>query len=241
VSQEPVRKLAVLLHADVIGSTALVQLNETVAHARMQDVFQRFSQTIARHNGITQEIRGDALVAEFSRASDAVVAALEFQSANAINNNKLSDEIRPQLRVGIAMGEVVVADNTITGAGIILAQRLEQLAEPGGTCIQGAAYETIPRRLPFEFENLGEKDLKGFDEPVKVYRVKQQSEPGILTQQTPSTLELPEKPSIAILPLNNMRSILATVLLRILSLSYLAFPHFMLWPGILRLLSKVRS
>lgn len=204
MSQEPVRKLAVLLHADVIGSTALVQLNETVAHARMQDVFQRFSQTIARHNGITQEIRGDALVAEFSRASDAVVAALEFQSANAINNNKLSDEIRPQLRVGIAMGEVVVADNTVTGAGIILAQRLEQLAEPGGTCIQGAAYETIPRRLPFEFENLGEKDLKGFDEPVKVYRVKQQSEPGILTQQTPSTLELPEKPSIAILPLNNM-------------------------------------
>jgi class 3 adenylate cyclase len=70
VSQEPVRKLAVLLHADVIGSTALVQLNETVAHARMQDVFQCFSQTIARHNGTTQEIRGDALVAEFSRASD---------------------------------------------------------------------------------------------------------------------------------------------------------------------------
>jgi adenylate cyclase len=204
VSQEPVRKLAVLLHADVIGSTALVQLNETVAHARMQDVFQRFSQTIARHNGTTQEIRGDALVAEFSRASDAVTAALEFQSANAIDNNKLSDEIRPRLRVGIAMGEVVVADNTVTGTGIVLAQRLEQLAEPGGTCIQGAAYETIPRRLPFVFENLGERDLKGFDEPVKVYRVKQQSEPSVLTQQTPSTLELPEKPSIAILPLNNM-------------------------------------
>ncbi|MFT5115048.1 MAG: adenylate cyclase [Parasphingorhabdus sp.] len=204
MSQEPVRKLAVLLHADVIGSTALVQLNETVAHARMQDVFQRFSQTIARHNGTTQEIRGDALVAEFSRASDAVTAALEFQSANAIDNNKLSDEIRPRLRVGIAMGEVVVADNTVTGTGIVLAQRLEQLAEPGGTCIQGAAYETIPRRLPFVFENLGERDLKGFDEPVKVYRVKQQSEPSVLTQQTPSTLELPEKPSIAILPLNNM-------------------------------------
>ena len=127
MTQTPVRKLAVLLHADVVGSTALVQMNETLAHERIQDVFQRFSQTITQHNGTTQEIRGDALVAEFSRASDAVTAALEFQSANTIHNEELSDEIRPELRVGIAMGEVVVADNTVTGEGIVLAQRLEQL------------------------------------------------------------------------------------------------------------------
>ena len=204
MSEEPFRKLAVLLHADVIGSTALVQLDETVAHARIRDVFQRFSETITQHNGTTQEIRGDALVAEFSRASDAVTAALEFQSANTINNANLSDEIRPELRVVIAMGEVVVADNTVTGAGIVLAQRLEQLAEPGGTCIQGAAYETIPKRLPFEYENLGERELKGFDEPVRVYLVKQQSEPNLQPQQKQSTPELPELPSIAVLPLNNM-------------------------------------
>ena len=204
MTEEPARKLAVLLHADVIGSTLLVQLNETIAHARIQDVFKRFDLTITKHNGTTQEIRGDALVAEFSKASDAVTAALEFQSANTVHNKGITDDVRPELRVGIAMGEVVVADNTVTGEGIVMAQRLEQLAEPGGTCVQAAAYETIPKRLPFEYENLGELNLKGFNEPVRAYLVKQQSESGVLTQEIESTLKLVEKPSIAVLPLNNM-------------------------------------
>ena len=204
MSGETSRKLAVLLHADVIGSTALVQLNETIAHERIQDAFQRFSQTITRHNGTTQEIRGDALVAEFSRASDAVTAALEFQSANTIHNQAISDEIRPELRVGVAMGEVVIADNTVTGEGIVLAQRLEQLAEPGGTCVQGAAYETIPKRLPFEYENMGDRKLKGFNELVRVYAVKQQSQSSAPTIQNESPSILAEKPSIAVLPFNNM-------------------------------------
>ena len=231
MTEEPTRKLAVLLHADVIGSTALVQLNETVAHQRIQDAFQRFSQTITRHNGTTQEIRGDALVAEFSRASDAVTAALDFQSTNTAHNEGISDEIRPELRVGIAMGEVVVADNTVTGEGIVLAQRLEQLAEPGGTCVQGAAYETIPRRLPFEYENLGDQVLKGFDQPVRAFSVSlrsgedlpapdvestsqsaEQNDPQTVSKLSPKSyetligerLELPDKPSIAVLPFQNM-------------------------------------
>jgi GTP cyclohydrolase III len=80
MTEEPTRKLAVLLHADVIGSTALVQFNETVAHARIQDALQRFSRIITQHNGTTQEIRGDALVSEFSRASDAVTAACDIRN-----------------------------------------------------------------------------------------------------------------------------------------------------------------
>ena len=207
--EEPIRKLAVLLHADIIGSTALVQLDETIAHQRIRDAFQRFSQNITQHNGITQEIRGDALVAEFSRASDAVTAALEFQSTNRVHNEGISDDIRPVLRVGIAMGEVVVADNTVTGEGIVLAQRLEQLATPGGTCVQGAAYETIPKRLPFEYENLGEQKLKGFSEPVRIYAVSLKPGGVIPESQTAvqpetSAPNLPEKPSIAILPFDNM-------------------------------------
>ncbi|MGI9315739.1 MAG: adenylate/guanylate cyclase domain-containing protein [bacterium] len=204
VTGETTRKLAVLMHADVIGSTALVQQNETVAHERIRDAFQRFSETITQHNGTTQEIRGDALVAEFSRASDAVTAALEFQAANTIHNEELSDDIRPNLRVGIALGEVVIADNTVTGEGIVLAQRLEQLAEPGGTCVQGAVYETIPKRLPFEYENLGERELKGFNEPVRVFSVKQRSQTSTSAEPKESTADLVEKPSIAVLPLNNM-------------------------------------
>jgi len=82
VEDTPEPKLAVLLHGDVVGSTALVRLNETVAHQRIQDTFQRFSKTIATHGGIAHEIRGDALVAEFSKASDAVSASLAFQEAN---------------------------------------------------------------------------------------------------------------------------------------------------------------
>jgi len=201
------RKLVVILHADVVDSTALVRLDESIAHERIQDTFQRFSETISQCGGTAHEIRGDALVAEFALASDAVNAGVDFQSANTRYIETLQDDVRPVVRVGIAMGEVVVADNTVTGEGIILAQRLEQLAEPGGVCLQGAAYDTVPKRLPFEYENLGEHKLKGFDELVRAYAVKPDSEPGqskaSATVETVA-LELPDEPSIAVLPFSNM-------------------------------------
>ncbi|MFC1665062.1 adenylate/guanylate cyclase domain-containing protein [Pseudomonadota bacterium] len=164
-------KLAVILHADVVGSTALVQKDERVAHERIQAVFQRFSRTIESYGGTAHELRGDALVAEFDRASDAIAASLAFQEENQKLNSSIVDDVQPFLRIGIAMGEVVIADNTVTGDGVVLAQRLEQLAESGGVCIQDAAYQTAPKRLPFEYEFLGEQELKGFDEPVRVYFV----------------------------------------------------------------------
>ena len=203
------RKLAVILHADVVGSTTLVQLDETLAHERIRDTFQRFSDAISTYGGIAHEIRGDALLAGFARASDAVGASLAFQAANAAHNDSLVDDVRPVVRVGIAMGEVVVADNTVTGEGVVLAQRLEQLAEPGHVCIQSAAYETIPKRLPFTFENLGERELKGFTEPVKVYVVSLRPgasvpEPEIQVGSEAVTSNLPDKPSIAVLPFVNM-------------------------------------
>ena len=148
----PSRKLAVILHADVVGSTTLVQQDETRAHQCIRDTFKRLSQTIGIYGGIAHEIRGDALVAEFARASDAVSASLAFQ---ATNDRQLSETIHPEIRIGIAMGEVIVADRTLTGEGVVLAQRLEQMAEPGGVVIQGAAHETVPKRLPFDYGNLG--------------------------------------------------------------------------------------
>jgi adenylate cyclase len=181
------RKLAVILHADVVGSTTLVQLNETLAHERIQASFQRFSETIETYEGVTHELRGDALVAGFERASDAVAAALSFQAANAESNTTITDDIQPQMRIGISLGEVVVADGTITGAGVVLAQRLEQLAEAGGLCIQGAAYETIPQRLPFAFANLGDQQVKGFDEPVRAYAVTMKPDEDIPAPEPPSS------------------------------------------------------
>ncbi|MCZ6856285.1 MAG: hypothetical protein O7G86_20405, partial [Gammaproteobacteria bacterium] len=208
MTQTPVRKLAVLLHADVVGSTSLVQENETLAHERILDTFQRFSEAISNYGGIAHEIRGDALVSEFARASDAIGASLAFQVANTSHNEQLSDDIRPVLRIGIAMGEVVVADNTVTGEGVILAQRLEQLAEPGGIRIQGAVYETLPKRLPFKYENLGEQQVKGFDEPVKIYAVSlkpgaEVPEPEPLSQTDTATPDLSETSAKAILPITN--------------------------------------
>jgi len=220
VPEGPRRKLAAILHADIAGSTALVQKNESVAHHRFQDVFRRFSHTIELYDGIAHEIRGDALVAEFARASDAVSAALAFQSANKDHNDGLGDDIRPRVRIGISLGEVVIADGTLTGAGVVLAQRLEQLAESDGVVVQGTISETVPTRLPFEFKSLGEQTLKGFDQPVRAFEARLKSGERVPEAQTlisdttePSTtvkysesdrVQPPDKPSIAVLPFNNM-------------------------------------
>jgi adenylate cyclase len=175
VAEQPTGKLAVILHADVVGSTALVQRDERRAHERITSAFKRFSQTIQEYGGQVHEIRGDALVAEFSRASDAACAAMVFQKGNSAHNERLDDDFIPEVRIGISLGEVVIADNTITGAGVVLAQRIEQLAEPGGICITEAIREATPERLPLANENLGEQQLKGFEQPVHVHAVRLQS------------------------------------------------------------------
>jgi adenylate cyclase len=243
------RKLAVIVHADVVGSTALVQRDETLAHQRINEAFQRFSSIIQQYNGTVHEIRGDALVAEFARASDAVCAALCFQQSNTEYNAELGDDMAPAVRIGIALGEEVFADDTVTGAGVVLAQRVEQLSEAGGVCVTGAIHEAIPQRMPFDQENLGEQAVKGFDEPVRVYRValkpgqvvpaaetstQAQSPPQTrrlivafaavvlvvvgsvavwlkpwMPEEEPASVErmafpLPEQPSIAVLPFDNL-------------------------------------
>ena len=164
--------LAVILHADIAGSTVLVQQDKQLAHERIQDTFQRFSDTIEKYQGQVLELRGDALLAEFEHAYDAVSAALSFQVDHAYYIDRLKDDLRPSLRVGIAMGEVIIADSTVTGAGVVQAQRIEQLADSGGVCVTAAIQEALSKTLPLDLENLGEKSLKGFDFPVRVFRVK---------------------------------------------------------------------
>ena len=244
-------KLAVILHADVAGSTSLVRQDEQVAHDRIQDTFRRFGDTITKYQGRVRELRGDALLAEFERASDAVTAVLAFQADQTDHNSLLNDDIQPMLRIGVALGEVVIADKTVTGEGVVLAQRVEQLAKPGGLCITGAIYEALPGRMPFDLENLGACKVKGFEEPVHVYRVELSSDKTIpppqdrgllelsprnwwligtvaltalvvvgvvsylinpsLPREEPASVDrmafpLPEEPSIAVLPFDNMSS-----------------------------------
>ena len=135
--------LAVILHADVAGSTELVHQDKQLAHERIRDSFQRFSDTIDKYQGHVLEIRGDALLAEFEHAYDAVSAALKFQADHSYYIDQLKDDLYPTIRVGIAIGEVIIADGTVTGAGVVQAQRVEQLAEPGGVFITAAIQEAL--------------------------------------------------------------------------------------------------
>ena len=125
--------------------------------------------------------------------------------------NDLPDDIKPVVRIGIAMGEVVVADDTVTGEAVVLAQRLEQLAEPGGVCIQAMAKDTIPKRLPYRYEQLGEQTLKGFSEPVLAYLVSRASDrptgdPDTVSKSDLVSLDSSDTPSLAVLPFANLSS-----------------------------------
>jgi len=163
--------MAVILHADVVGSTALVQRDEALAHERIRNAFQRLSELVSTYGGTPHEVRGDALLAEFGRASDAISAALGFQADNVDTNTGLEDDVRPEVRIGISLGEVIVADGTLTGPDVVLAQRLEQLASANGVCVSENVRQSVPKRLPFTFDGLGEQSLKGFDYAVSVYAV----------------------------------------------------------------------
>lgn len=209
------RKLAVIVHADVAGSTVLVERNEGVAHERIRAMFSRFSSVIHDYGGTAREIRGDALVAEFSRASDAVAASLIFQASHDRETDSEPDDIRPVLRIGVSLGEVIIADGTITGTGVVLAQRLEQLAAPGQVVVQGSVFETVPTRLPYDFQPLGEHVLKGFAQPVRAFLARMR--PGehnfepefqIATENEINQVTVGpgamEKPSIAVLPFENL-------------------------------------
>jgi TolB-like protein/predicted negative regulator of RcsB-dependent stress response len=169
---------------------------------------------VSTYGGTTHEVRGDALLAEFSRASDAVSAALRFQSDNVDTNAGLEDDVRVEVRIGISLGEVIIADGTLTGPDVVLAQRLEQLASANGVCVSENVQQSVPRRLPFTFDGLGEQALKGFDYVISAYTVSLSAGASIpmTTTQTEIALAapermafpLPDKPSIAVLPLTNM-------------------------------------
>ena len=165
---------AVFLHADIADSTELIQQDKRLAYQRIQDSLERFSSSIEKYHGRVLEIRGDILLAEFKHAADAVSASLAFQDSQVSYNERLKDDPRPTIRVGIAMGEIIIADNTITGWGVVQAQRIEQLAPPGGVYVTSAINQALPESLPIEFEVLGENTLNSFDYPdtQSVYRVK---------------------------------------------------------------------
>jgi adenylate cyclase len=192
------RRLAAILAADVVGYSRLIRADEegTIAALRALRA-DLIDPSIAEHNGRVVKLMGDGMLVEFGSVVDAVRAAVEIQEALTGRNSPVSEETRIELRVGINLGDVVIDGDDIQGDGVNVAARLEGLARPGGICISGGAYEQVRDRLDLNFEDLGEKEVKNIARPVQVW----QWTPGA---SAAAPLPLPDQPSIAVLPFDNM-------------------------------------
>ena len=158
------------------------------------------------HHGRIVKRTGDGSLIEFRSVVDAVRCAIEVQNAMVERNAGVSPEKRIEFRVGIHLGDVVEeADGDLMGDGVNIAARLEGVAEPNGVCVSGAAYEQVRDKLPHQFVDLGEKDLKNIARPVRVYAVKTGSE---RAAPAPSSSEPsrqgPPRLSIVVLPFANL-------------------------------------
>ena len=166
------RRLAAVLIADVAGYGRLSQADEEDTRVRFQaDLHEVFEPGIAGHNGRLIKTMGDGLLVEFHSVVDALRCAVEVQRAETERNAGLPAERRMEFRIGINLGDVIVEGDDIHGDGVNIAERLQQLAEPGKVVISGAAYDQVEKKLDVGYEFLGEQRVKNIDTPVRVYRV----------------------------------------------------------------------
>jgi len=149
------------------------------------------------------------MLAEFASVVDAVRCAVGIQEELKDRNKELSEDRRMEFRIGINLGDVVEDGDTIYGDGVNIAARLESLAEAGGVCVSGTAYDQVENKLSLGYEYLGEQPVKNIAKPVRVYRVLE--EPKAVAQRVLEVaskermvLPLPDKPFIAVLPFVNM-------------------------------------
>lgn len=206
------RKLAAILVADVVGFSRLTAEDEDRTLARLRALrSDLIDPTIEVNKGRIIKRTGDGALVEFRSVVDAVRCAIEVQTAMLERNAGLPTNRRIEFRVGIHLGDVVVEeDGDIMGDGVNIAARLEGLAEPGSICLSEDAYRQVRSRLGHEVKDLGEATLKNIAEPMRVYSLKV----GLSTSATAGAEgsaggpgaqpSLPEKPSIAALPFQNM-------------------------------------
>jgi TolB-like protein/class 3 adenylate cyclase len=196
------RKLATILAADVAGYSRLVGIDEEGTIARLQALRRELiDPTISTYHGRIFKTTGDGMLVEFASVVDAVRCAVEVQQGMAIRNNDVPAERRIEFRAGINLGDVVVEGDDLLGDGVNVAARLEGMADPGGVCISGSAYEHVRDKLPLSVVDMGEQQFKNIARPIRTYRVV------ISDDQHPKAgwaLALPDKPSIAVLPFQNM-------------------------------------
>src|SRR5262245_28118682 len=170
------RRLAAILSADVEGYSRLMGDDE-VATVRAITIYRDLiASSVSRHGGRVVDAPGDNVLAEFASVVDAVRCAVEIQRDLRQRNAELPPSRRMQFRIGINLGDVIVEGPRLYGDGVNIAARLEGLAEGGGICLSGTAYDQVEGKLPFGYDFLGEHTVKYIARPVRVYRL--QLEPG---------------------------------------------------------------
>ena len=170
------RKLAAILYADVAGYSRLTGEDEEGTHRLLSAYLDAITDSIERHNGKVLHFAGDAVLADFATVSDALTCAAAVQQDLEHRNQALTDDRKVQFRIGVNLGEVIVDRDEIYGEGVNIAARLESLAKPGGICISEAARSAAGKKLPLDYEFMGEQQVKNIAEPVKAYHA--QLKPG---------------------------------------------------------------
>ncbi len=202
------RRLAAILAADVVGYSRLMGKDEAGTLERlMAHRAELIDPTIAAHGGRIVKLMGDGALVEFASVVAAVLCAAEIQEGMAGRNAGVAPDRRIELRIGINLGDVIVEGEDIYGDGVNVAARLEGLAEPGGICVSGTAYDTAHDKLDLAFESMGEQRMKNIERPVRAYRIRPPGAPaagGEAADPAAGALELPDKPSVAVLPFTNM-------------------------------------
>ena len=202
------RRLQAILAADVAGYSRLMQDDDEATVATLETCRGVFRDRIQAGRGRVVDMAGDSVLAVFEAATQAVSVALDIQSEIALRNEPLADMRRMRFRIGVNLGEVIERpEGTVYGDGVNVAARLQSIGEPGGVCISGSVYDQVKGRLKAVFEFLGEQQVKNMTEPVRAYRIRlAAAAEGTATAPANATeaLALPDKPSIAVLPFNNM-------------------------------------
>ena len=165
------RKLAAILHADVVAFSRLMGEDDTGTHQALGRLRQAVDPLIVAQNGRIVGTAGDSLLADFSSVVDALNCAVEMQQAARAINDPIPPERRLELRIGVNLGDVIVDGDNIFGDGINIAARLQALAKPGTICISQTVYEQVKNKLNFRYHPLGSHRVKNIVEPVRAYAV----------------------------------------------------------------------
>jgi adenylate cyclase len=196
------RKLAAILSADVKGYSRLMGEDEMATVRTLTAYREVMVNAIHQRKGRVVDSPGDNLLAEFASVVDAVECAVGIQETLDARNSELPETRRMEYRMGINLGDVIVDGERIYGDGVNIAARIEALAEGGGVCLSGTAYDQVEGKLPYRYEALGEHAVKNIARPVRVYRVLMS--PSLVSSTVRPALDLPDKPSIAVLPFANI-------------------------------------